>query len=170
VLLGVSTRGAAPVIVGCPYDDSTELAIRQKASEADPPVRVELRAENIEHTPCVVVSIPQSPLRPHCSPRGRYLLRDGNKNRALKPAEMLGVFLEAQSGQFLERFRAAGEELASQFERVEHEVKHTGERIQGELKEIFQQAQAAGEIADEAMNSAGEASAGVEDLGPMALT
>jgi hypothetical protein len=165
ILLGVSAPpSGAPKITGCAWDDKAELSVRQRAAEADPPLGITLRAENTGKRSVLVVHIPRSPHRPHCTQSGRYLVRDGNKNRALKPTEMLRMFLETQSGEFIARFQSATRELSDELRHVKEVVHGMDKDVTLQLEETHFEANNAHALADQAVSLSGEANAGVNHL------
>src|SRR5215813_1978758 len=84
ILLGVSERGGKPTVCGCAWDDKAELQVRQKAGTSDPPVAIEISAENVAtDKPILRVDIPSSPNKPHGTQRGTFKIRHGNENRNL---------------------------------------------------------------------------------------
>lgn len=166
ILIGVSTRNDVIAISGCEYGDGAELAVRQKAAEGDPPLRIELSAENtsVPGKAMLRVDIPESPSKPHCSPSGVYKIRDGNKNRNLRPQEMLTMFLDAHATTFVQRFGEATKELTEQLGDVEitvgrmaAEVLRVADDVETRLSETMARLDDAVSNSDDAMTRADEA-------------
>jgi len=177
ILLGVSQRGGNTTVVGCPWDDKAELMVRQKAGEADPPISIEISAENTAHGKAILrVDVPASVSRPHGSPRGVFKIRDGNKNRNLKPQELLAIFLESQGQTFISRFKAATHALEERLESVNREIQgllmlvdQTMDQIEPRLSENLAHVKDVASATDDAIQradeGASEASDAVEMLG-----
>ncbi len=115
ILIGVieQTRSGVQVgeVEGCDVSDGTVLEILNKASSCIPPVALEVFIENLAQKPILRISIPVSETRPHCTPKGQYLRREGARNRALQPHEMLNLFLEVEARAFAAKFEAAADQI-----------------------------------------------------------
>lgn len=119
IILGVDERknedgSQYGVPKGCEPSDEVALQILNKAVTAIPPISVKLFAENTSHHPIVRIVIPTSDNKPHCTPKGVYLRRDGSRNRPIHPPELLKIFLDSESRAFSERFEDAAETITHQ--------------------------------------------------------
>jgi predicted HTH transcriptional regulator len=114
IIIGVEETGERgsrrSTLVGTDYDDSTILKILNRANSCLPPVPVEIIVENTTAKPIIVVQV-SGRQRPHCSQKGTYLVRDGSRNRALHPQELLNIFLESEANTFANRFSEAAETI-----------------------------------------------------------
>lgn len=127
ILLGVAERkkddGAQyGVPVGCDVSDEIALQLLNKAISAIPPVSIRLIAENTADRPIIRVVIPASETRPHSTPKGTYLTRDGSRNRALHPPELLAIFLDSESRAFAARFEDAASTVTEQIDALKRSL------------------------------------------------
>lgn len=112
ILAGVDERtgidGAqVGVVVGCNVSDAAILQIANKALSCLPPIALEVQIENLGTLPFLRIDVPSSATKPHCTPKGVYCRRDGSRNRALHPSELLQIFLESEARAFAQKFEAA---------------------------------------------------------------
>lgn len=101
-------------IVGCDVSDKARLQIQNKALSCVPPIMIQLFSENLNKLPILRIEIPSGAQKPYCSPSGEYSLRADGRNRALQPGDMLQLFMERESDQFLQRFKYAVSKLEQQ--------------------------------------------------------
>jgi hypothetical protein len=91
---GQVTRGR---IVGTSVTDSAQLEVSNKASDCSPPVDHRLNMERDSRGRAIlVVDIPESSTKPHCTPSGRYLIRYGSRNTPLEPDALRSIVLGTQ--------------------------------------------------------------------------
>jgi hypothetical protein len=158
ILLGVAQRGGKTTVAGCAWDDKAELAVRQKADAADPPLAVDVSAENTARGKAILrVNIPSSANKPHGSPRGVLKIRDGNKNRNLRPQELLDIFLDSQSQAFFARFKAASEALENRLEAVSGQLRELQRFTNGMANEIEEHLQQTMGCVEDAVSNSDEA-------------
>ncbi|MER9074460.1 ATP-binding protein [Mesorhizobium sp. M0904] len=124
ILAGVDERagdGGAQVgvVVGCDVGDGTILQIVNKALGCIPPVAINVSIENDDGKSFLRIDVPTSATKPHCTPRGIYCTRDGRRNRALHPTELLKIFLESEARAFAERFEAAAGRMTKELGQLE---------------------------------------------------
>jgi hypothetical protein len=124
ILVGIeehSGSGGAQigVVKGCDVGDATILQITNKALSCIPPVAIKVYIENLGKTPFLRVNIPASETKPHCTPKGVYCRRDGSRNRALHPGELLRIFLESESRSFAEKFEGAANRITNDLGELE---------------------------------------------------
>ena len=126
ILVGVDeeTVDGAQVgsVRGCDVSDGTILQITNKAVTCIPPVSIEITIENLGAKPILLISIPSSVTKPHCTSRGVYNRRDGARNRPLHPSELLQVFLNTEARAFAERFEAAADRIATDLTSLENSL------------------------------------------------
>lgn len=121
------------IVVGCDVSDASVLQIVNKALGCLPPVAIEVRIENLGQLPILRIDVPSSSTKPHCTPKGVYCVRDGSRNRALHPAELLQVFLENESRSFAERFEAAADRISTELTALEKTLDGSIERMSDQL-------------------------------------
>lgn len=110
-------------IIGCDVSDSARLQIQNKALSCIPPITIQIVTENLAGHPLLRIEVPSSPNKPHCSQSGDYCIRSDGRNRALQPDEMLHLFMERESEQFLIRFKHAVSKLESQVTTMDSELR-----------------------------------------------
>lgn len=106
-------------IIGCDVSDAIILQILNKAVNCVPPISVDIFIENLDRKPLLRIFIPPSESKPHCTSKGVYCIREGNRNRALHPAELLRVFLDTEARAFANRFQAAANKITKHMLRLE---------------------------------------------------
>jgi hypothetical protein len=106
-------------VYGCDVSDDMILQITNRALSCIPPVAIDVHIENLSETPFLRIEIPPSQTKPHCTPGGVYCRRDGVRNRALHPSELLKIFLESEARSFSEKFEAAAERVTQDLENLE---------------------------------------------------
>ncbi|MEM9418755.1 MAG: RNA-binding domain-containing protein [Planctomycetota bacterium] len=131
ILLGVDEVTAANgrqtgKPVGCKLDDGLRLSILNKAASCQPPIEVEIHEENGDDTPFVRIDIPSGEHKPYCTGSGTYKIRDDGANKAITPSFLLKFFVEREATEFVERFRAATDEL-------EQSLAHMRSTVQDEI-------------------------------------
>ncbi|ESY18635.1 RNA-binding domain-containing protein [Mesorhizobium sp. LNJC391B00] len=124
ILAGVDERagdGGAQIgfVVGCHVGDGTIHQIANKALGCIPPVAINVSIENDDGKSFLRIDVPSSATKPHCTPRGIYCTRDGRRNRALHPTELLKIFLESEARAFAERFEAAAGRMTKELGQLE---------------------------------------------------
>lgn len=131
----IAGAGGAQVgaVVGCDVSDGAVLQLTNKALSCLPPVAIDVRIENLDDKPILRIDIASSPTKPHCTPKGVYCRRDGTRNRALHPSELLALFLDSEARAFAQRFEAAAEriteELGSLEQGLERSIKSMGDQL-----------------------------------------
>lgn len=137
IMAGVGEQSVAGaqvgVILGCDVSDSMMLQILNKAISCLPPVSVDIIIENLNDKPILRISVPSSSTKPHCTPKGIYCRRDGSRNRALHPGELLEIFLESEARVFAERFETAAASISEELESLEDSLSATIRSMSNEL-------------------------------------
>jgi len=113
------------VIRGCDIGDNAVLQLLNKAISCLPPVSVDITIENLGDKPILRISVPSSATKPHCTPKGMYCRRDGSRNRALHPAELLSIFLETEAQVFAQRFESAADHISREIGDLEASLEST---------------------------------------------
>jgi len=101
-------------VIGCAVGDQERLSILSRAESCIPRIEVDVITENLGDKPFFRIEIPGGPQKPYCTSRGTYKIRGDGANKPLTPRRLLGLFLDSESEEFLDRFRKATEELDSQ--------------------------------------------------------
>lgn len=101
-------------VIGCAVGDQERLSILSRAESCIPRIEVDVITENLGDKPFFRIEIPSGPQKPYCTSRGTYKIRGDGANKPLTPRRLLGLFLDSESEEFLDRFRKATEELDSQ--------------------------------------------------------
>lgn len=146
-----------------------------KAESCVPPVKVEIIVENLNHTPFFRVEIPSGKEKPYSTSGGTYKIRGDGRTKSLIPGQLLSMFLETESESFINRFRKATNELNSNLddvkERVTTEMNSLLQKIRQmefnidrSLEGIFNSAENAESLSDEAMNYSDETLGAVHEL------
>lgn len=120
-------------VVGCDVSDGAILQIVNKAIGCFPPISIEVFIENIAHKPILRVSVPESENKPHCTPKGVYCTRDGNRNRPLHPSELLRIFLDNEGRAFAQRFNESADKINDHIAAMETTIKRSIQSISNTL-------------------------------------
>lgn len=121
------------VIRGCDIGDNAVLQLLNKAISCLPPVSVDIAIENLGDRPMMSISVPSSSTKPHCTPKGVYCRRDGSRNRALHPTELLSIFLETEARVFAERFESAADQISQEIGKLEVSLEGTIRNMSDQL-------------------------------------
>ncbi len=113
-------------IVGCTVGDAEKLMIINRAESCVPPISVEVIVENAARKPFFRVEIPSGQNKPYCTSAGTYKIRGNARTLPLLPSRLLTLFMASESQEFVERFKAATEEL-------EHSLADTKARLMEEI-------------------------------------
>ena len=125
ILIGVDEHTSSDgvqrgCVVGCAVDDNARLVLVNKATDCYPTIEIEIYVENLAAKPMLRVEIPSGLYKPYCTQYGDYAIRGDGRNRALLPDELLAIFMERESEQFLARFQDALSRLEQQLVHVRH--------------------------------------------------
>lgn len=133
--VGEQTLDGAQVgfVIGCDVGDNAILQLLNKAINCLPPVSIDVAIENMADKPVLRIEVPPSPTKPHCTPKGVYCRRDGARNRALHPTELLRIFLETEAQVFAERFESAADHIAQEIGNLESSLENTINNMAAQL-------------------------------------
>ncbi len=133
--VGEQTLDGAQVglIIGCEVGDNAILQLLNKAISCLPPVSIDIAIENMADKPILRIEVPPSPTKPHCTPKGIYCRRDGARNRALHPTELLRIFLETEAQVFAERFESAADHITQEIGNLEASLESTINNMASQL-------------------------------------
>lgn len=118
---------------GCDVSDGAFLQILNKAVSCIPPVKVQFYIENTSNKPIGRIEIDPSVVRPHCTAKGIYCIRDGSRNRPLHPGELLTIFLEIESNVFASRFEDSAQKISSRLSELEKSLSDSIESMGTQL-------------------------------------
>lgn len=121
------------LVIGCDVGDNAILQLLNKAISCLPPVSIDIAIENMADKPILRIAVPPSPTKPHCTPKGVYCRRDGARNRALHPTELLRIFLETEAQVFAERFESAADHIAQEISNLESSLESTINNMAAQL-------------------------------------
>lgn len=164
ILIGVDDDSN---ITGCQIGDKEKLGIINKAQACSPPVAIEIFAENISECPFYRVEIPSGENKPYSTNNGTYKLRGDGRNLALLPEQLLDMYLERETTQFINRFQQATQVLESNLEKANTQleaglanifrsVKSMDLEVSKYLERIASSAENAESLADDAYGEAGD--------------
>jgi len=155
-------------VVGCPVDDNQKLRLVNKAKECVPIIEFDLIIENSSSLPFYRLEIPSGKNKPYCTPKGTYLIRANGRNIPMLPNNLLNLFLKLESESFIKKFKSATKELISELnvlkkqaenlKEVQQEIYDKSWQLEGQMEEIFNAADSAQDLSDDAMTSAYDAS------------
>lgn len=120
-------------VVGCDVGDGAILQLLNRATSCIPPVALKIYTENLDDKPILRVVIPQSNTKPHCTPKGLFLKREGTRNRALHPQELLAIFLQIEASAFARKFESAAEKIGADLAELEESLDASIRRMADQL-------------------------------------
>lgn len=105
-------------IIGCNVSDATKLKIVNKANQCIPHVNISIHIENSKSKPFYRIEIPSSKNKPHCTQKGIYKTRGDGANKPLLPQELLRIYLDAESDNFLKKYSKATIEMRNELQNL----------------------------------------------------
>jgi len=123
-LIGVDeTRGEGGVqqgvLSGSNISDETRRTLVQQASSCRPTIDVSIRAENTgTSTPILRLDIPEGSSKPHATSSGTYKWRADGQNVGIDPEMLRTIVFQAESEEFVARFKSAADEVVGVLTRV----------------------------------------------------
>lgn len=120
-------------VVGCDVSDGAVLQLLNKATSCIPPIALKIFTENLDDKPILRVVIPQSETKPHCTPKGLFLKREGTRNRALHPQELLEIFLQIEASAFSRKFESAAAKIGADIAELEESLDDSIRRMADQL-------------------------------------
>jgi len=163
-------------IVGCSIGDREKQSIINRAESCVPPVDIEVIVENSNRKAFYRVEMPSGDKKPYSTSGGTYKIRGNGRTMALLPGRLLLMFVEAQSQQFIERFREATRRLEYSLEDTKSKiVQEMGAllmyieemeiSIERSLEQIFASAADAQDLSSQAMGFSDETLGMVYQIG-----
>jgi predicted HTH transcriptional regulator len=150
-------------VVGCAISDETRVGFVNKASSCRPPVEIRITIENLAEEPFYRIDIPEGSRKPYCTQKGLYKIRSDGRNLAIDPDMMVALILERESEQFVDRFRAAADEVIDNLVQMEERLEEKLDAVESVADRAASSAQAATRAAESATGAAYEAAAIAED-------
>jgi hypothetical protein len=147
-------------IVGCIVGDRERVSIINRAETCVPPIEIDVFIENERTNPFFRIEIPSGGNKPYCTQSGIYKTRGYGRNLPLLPPRLLSIFIEEESGDFLERFRLATSELENRLESVRVKLSE----VQSAVEDVSTQVVDAQTSADESVTQAEMASSVTQDI------
>lgn len=128
-------------LVGCDVGDGTQLLLTNKAQSCHPPVKIAIDVfhDKASSKAALILSIPTSEARPHCTPKGAYLTRHGTRNVPVLPQELLAIFLENESNAFAKRFADATEHMSENLAATVEEIQQLKSDVSSRIEDISSQ-------------------------------
>lgn len=125
-------------IIGCPITDDNKMKILSKAQNCRPTIDIEIIEEKTLKNSFYRLEIPSGPNKPYCTQKGEYKIRDDGNNKVLDPKNLLSIFLENESSEFINRFKKASEDLETVLNNVSDDVKEAQMKLDDLLPSIDQ--------------------------------
>ena len=121
ILLGVDEKENADgtqsgLVIGCNVSDASKMAVVNKANQCIPHVEISIHIENSNSKPFYRIEIPSSKNKPHCTQKGIYKTRGDGANKPLLPQELLRIYLESESDNFLKNYSKATVEMRDELQ------------------------------------------------------
>ncbi|MBK7632484.1 MAG: ATP-binding protein [Ignavibacteriales bacterium] len=98
-------------IVGCEIGDKQKQIILDKALSCSPSIDILILVENLKSKPIFRVEINSGEKKPYSTNSGKYLIRENGRNRALHPVDLLKIFIENETGEFVKRFNTVTQDI-----------------------------------------------------------
>lgn len=105
-------------IIGCNVSDANKLKIVNKANQCIPHIDISIYIENSKYNPFYRIEIPSSKNKPHCTQKGIYKTRGDGANKPLLPQELLRIYLDAESDNFLKKYSKATVEMRNELQKL----------------------------------------------------
>lgn len=105
-------------IIGCKINDSSRLAILDKAQSCRPAVNLNISSIIINDKSLYVIEIPSGEYKPYCTEGGTYRIRADGRKRSLYPNELLSLFMESEREKFITSFKDVASSIEYQLEKT----------------------------------------------------
>ncbi len=123
-------------VVGCQISDEAKLRLVAKAMACQPPIQIEIFAENTSDVPFYRVEIPSGDLKPYCTGGGTYKIRQDGRVHALSPTELLETFLVREAAEFRRRFQEVTQGMLESLRKTAASVEDVGDAISSDLSAL----------------------------------
>lgn len=105
-------------IIGCNVSDMNKLKIVNKANQCIPHIDISIHIENSKDKPFYRLEIPSSKNKPHCTQKGIYKTRGDGANKPLLPQELIRIYLDSESDNFLKKYSKATIEMRNELQNL----------------------------------------------------
>jgi len=116
-------------IVGCLVNDAEKRKIIDKANNCFPHVSLKVIEHKREDLEYYEVIIPSGKCKPYCTLKGTYCIRTATGKAAWLPDDLLALFVEKETRQFVSKFREASQGLQSELNKLNAQVKDEMQNI-----------------------------------------
>lgn len=144
-------------VVGCATGEENRRKLVNKASSCLPAVNIQITIEGSGSCKIFRVDVHESTQKPCCTQSGTYKIRKDGTNVAIDPELMTGMILERESKEFLSRFKAAGDSIIAELNKVK-------KALEDKLEDVELSAMEAADAARDASSSAEDAAAAADRL------
>ena len=145
-------------LVGCSITDKVRQGFISTAASCRPAIDISVRIENsTSKQPIYRIDVPAGGEKPYCTSSGLYKIRAEGQNIAIDPPLMKAIILEQEADQFVARFKAAGDDLLRQIDRVHADLGEQISRVEQAADEAIEASRLAEEAARDAEQAAVEA-------------
>ena len=156
ILVGVDEQAdkngiQSGIVVGCSISDKTRQAFISTAASCRPTIDISVRVENSgTNKPIYRIDVSEGKDKPYCTSSGLYKIRAEGQNVAIDPSLMKAIILDKEAGEFVARFKAAGNELLKQINKVHQDLGRQIQRVEQAAEEATEAARDAEQAAIEA--------------------
>lgn len=150
-------------VIGCNVGDRQRLAIFDKAQKCVPPIPLRLYIENADSVPFLRIEVSSGQSKPYCTAGGTYKIRGQGHNQAILPDQLLLLFLQRESDQFIRRFRDATQSLSDKATTTLARLVELDSSMQSHVNRLFSGVGDAESAAQDAESAAGEARSAAEE-------
>jgi len=154
ILIGVGEIGKKTrqrgEIVGCEISDRMKLKVLNKAHSCHPKVDVIIIAEGIKtDKPIYRIDIPVGNRKPYCTAGGTYKTRKDGQKISIDPELMETIIFQREEKEFINRFKAAGDEILESLGQLGVELDEKIEHVASIAEDAALSAQEAAAAAEE---------------------
>jgi predicted HTH transcriptional regulator len=129
------------VVKGCSMSDNVRQGFISTAANCRPSIDITVRIENSRSTkPIYRIDVPEGKVKPYCTGSGLYKMRAEGQNVAIDPPLMRAIILEKEAEEFVARFKAAGDELLKEIDRVHQDLAEQIQRVERAAEEATEAA------------------------------
>lgn len=137
-------------IIGCEISDRVKRTILNKAYSCNPKVEINIVAEGSKSKKTIYrIDIPSGDGKPYCTAGGTYKVRKDGQNIGIDPEMMETMIFRREEKKFLDRFKAAGEEILETLRQLGSELDERISRVESMAEDAATSAQDAVAAAEE---------------------
>jgi predicted HTH transcriptional regulator len=132
-------------VVGCSISEKVKQGFINSAASCRPSLDITVHVENAGTTkPIYRIDVPEGKNKPYCTNAGLYKMRADGQNIAIDPPLMKAIIIEQEASKFVTRFKAAGDELLEQIDRVHKDLGEQVTQVEQAAKRAERAAKEAG--------------------------